>query len=76
MIDVQQVSKTAIRDTFSCVGAVTKHEIAHAIAMQIPAFAAKMPPVRKPWMSQDSRQSLFDAVALALAYYAGGSERR
>lgn len=68
-IEVRRVSKPAIRACFAGVGAITKHEIAQAIAMRIPAFAIRIPPVRKPWMSQDSRQSLFDAVALALTYY-------
>ncbi|MGE0356503.1 MAG: hypothetical protein AB7P08_06250 [Burkholderiales bacterium] len=68
-VDVHRVSKQAIRDCFAGVGAVTKHEIAQAIALRIPAFAIRIPPVRKPWMSQDSRQSLFDAVALGLAYF-------
>lgn len=68
-LEVHRVEKAAIRETFSSVGAVTKYEMAQAIAVQIPAFAARMPPVRKPWMSQDPRQSLFDAVALGLAFY-------
>lgn len=68
-IEVHRVSKSAIRECFASVDAETKYEIAQAIAMRIPAFAIRIPPVRKPWMSQDSRQSLFDAVALALTYY-------
>ncbi len=69
VIDVCRVSKATIQESFATVGAKTKYEIAQAIAISIPAFAIRMPPVRKPWMSQDSRQSLFDAVALGLAYY-------
>jgi hypothetical protein len=68
-VQVHRISKPAIRQCFAAVGAITKYEIAQAIAMRIPAFAIRIPPVRKPWMSQDSRQSLFDAVALALTYY-------
>jgi hypothetical protein len=68
-IDVHHVTKSAIRQTFASVGAVTKYEIAQAIAIQIPAFAIRMPRVRKPWMSQDSRQGLFDAAALGLTSY-------
>ena len=29
----------------------------------------RLPPKRRPWMSQDSRMDIFDAVALVLAYY-------
>ncbi len=70
VIDVYRYPKAAIRQTFSTVGATTKYEIAQAIARQIPAFAIRLPRFRKPWMSQDMRQSLFDASALALHYYA------
>jgi hypothetical protein len=74
-MDVDRISKSAIRETFARVGAVTKHEIAEAIAVQIPAFGSRLPPVRKPWMSQDARQGLFDAVALAVTHYARSDER-
>lgn len=70
VIDVVRYPKSTVRQTFSRVGASTKYEIAHAIAQCIPAFAPRLPRVRKPWMSQDSRQSLFDAAALAITYYA------
>ncbi len=68
-IDLYRYKKIEITQCFASVGARTKHEIARAIAMQIPAFAHRMPPFRKPWMSEDPRQSLFDAVALALVFY-------
>jgi len=74
-IDVIRVTKEQVRGTFATVSAKTKYEIAQAIAMRIPAFASRMPPVRRPWMSQDSRQSLFDAVAIALAYYSQSTGR-
>lgn len=70
VIDVRRISRAAVRRSFLSVGARTKHDIAQAIAKRIPAFAIRLPPVRKPWMSQDSRQSLFDAVALGLVSYA------
>lgn len=70
VIDVHRVSRAAVRSSFHSLGARTKHDIAQAIAKRIPAFAIRIPPVRKPWMSQDSRQSLFDAVALGLVFYA------
>jgi hypothetical protein len=69
LIDLYRFSPAAIRRYFEPVGAVTKYEIAKAIGRQIPAFAHRMPKVRKPWMSADPRQSLFDAAALGLVYY-------
>lgn len=69
VIDVHRISRAAVRESFYTVDARTKHEIALIIAKRIPAFAIRIPPVRKPWMSQDSRQSLFDAAALGLVFY-------
>lgn len=69
-VDVRRIDRSDIRACFASVGAVTKYEIAKAIATEIPAFAHRLPRVRRLWMSEDPRQSLFDAAALGLAYYA------
>jgi hypothetical protein len=69
LIDLYRFPPSAIKRYFEPVGAVTKYEIAKAIGRQIPAFAHRMPKVRKPWMSADPKQSLFDAAALGLTYY-------
>ena len=42
--------------------------IAETIAKHIPAFDRYLPPPRKPWMSEDPRMAVFDAVALALTF--------
>jgi len=70
-IDLCRCTKTQINECFASVGSTTKYEIAQAIAIQLPVFAHRIPPIRKPWMSEDTRQNLFDAAALALTYYAG-----
>jgi hypothetical protein len=69
LIDLYRFPPSAIKRYFEPVGAVTKYEIAKAIGRQIPAFAHRMPKVRKAWMSADPRQTLFDAAALGLVYY-------
>lgn len=69
-VDVHRIARIDIRACFAPVGAVTKYEIAKAIATEIPAFAHRLPRVRRLWMSEDPRQSLFDAAALGLAFYA------
>lgn len=71
-IDVAYYDRRAIRQAFAPVGATSKVEIAQAIALAIPAFAHRLPSVRKIWMSEDSRQMLFDAAALGITYYSGG----
>lgn len=69
-IEVSRISRDAIYANFASVGAKTKYEIAKAIAQQIPALAHRLPRLRKIWMSEDPRQSLFDAAALGVVLYA------
>ena len=63
-------SRETIRDCFESSGARTRRDIALSISEQIEVFRHRMPRERKRWDSEDVRQSLFDAVALALTYFA------
>jgi Holliday junction resolvasome RuvABC endonuclease subunit len=65
-IKSQSFSRSQIKKAFSTSGAFTKYQIANTIAEQFPELASRLPRVRKPWMSEDQRMSIFDAVALAL----------
>lgn len=69
-IDVYAYGRDAVRMCFEKFEATTKHQIAVAIAGHIEAFAHRLPPKRKIWQSPDGRQSLFDAAALGLTFYA------
>jgi len=71
-VDLHRCSKAEVKACFASVGARTKYEIAKAIATQLPAFVHRMPRLRRVWMSEDPRQSLFDAAALGLTYFARG----
>lgn len=62
-------SRGQIRQTFASRGATTKDGIAAAIAADFPELELRRPPERKPWMSEDHRMGLFDAVALALTFF-------
>lgn len=73
-VDVCQYTRVAVRTCFSSVGAQTRFEIAQAIATHIVAFRHRLPPLRKAWMSQDARLSIFDAAALALTHFSAVSE--
>lgn len=64
-ITVRRVSRRSVQERFAASGA-TKHEIALAIAHLFPELASRLPPKRKPWMSEDKRMSIFDAVSFAL----------
>lgn len=68
-IKTRSYSRPAIRKTFAQSSAKTKYEIAQKIAEWLPTFSQRLPPVRKAWMSEDYRMSIFDAVSLALTFY-------
>ncbi len=74
-IEVHRFTRAKVKNTFRRSGASTKYEIAQAVAIHIPAFAHRLPPLRKPWMSEDPRMSLFDAAALGLTFFATRPER-
>lgn len=59
-----------VRQAFAPLGAMTKPDIAKAVAIVLPALKHRLPPIRKLWMSEDARQLIFDAAALVLTYYA------
>ena len=72
-IEVRRYSREQIRACFEGVGAVTRYEIAQAIAGQVHAFGHRLPKVRKIWEPEDPRMYLFDAVALALTHYSASA---
>lgn len=74
LVRVIRVSKERLRQCFARVIPTTKYEIALAIAKQIPALSFQVPPTRRIWMSEDPRQALYDAAALAIAAYGWNSE--
>ena len=68
-IRVKSFSQAKIKLFFSRFDAKTKYQIASKIAKWLPVFENRLPPIRKPWMSEDYRMAIFDAVSLALTYY-------
>lgn len=74
-VRVVLVSVPAVRALFSASGATTKHLIAGAVAERLPELALLRPPVRKPWMREDERMSVFDAAAFALTYQSRQARR-
>jgi hypothetical protein len=68
-IAVYTVARKAVLDRFSSQDApATKYSIAQALADRFPELAAKLPPHRKAYMSQDERMAIFDAVGLAVTH--------
>jgi len=68
-VRVKSFSRLKVKQTFSESGATNKYEIAIAIAKRFPELAPRLPRFRKPWMSEDYRMSIFDAVGLAIALH-------
>jgi Holliday junction resolvasome RuvABC endonuclease subunit len=71
-IRVRSISRLKVKQAFSESGASNKHEIALAIASHFPELALRLPRFRKPWMSEDYRMSIFDAMAFATAHFRSG----
>ena len=75
-VAVFRYGRRDIRKVFANDGARTRPEIAKAIADRVSALAPRLPPLRKLWMSEDPRQSLFDAAALATVFFARAARAR
>lgn len=62
-------SREAVRKAFSPCGATTKHQIAGTVSGWLSELKPYLPPFRKPWMSEDTRMSIFDAASFALTHF-------
>ena len=70
IIEVHQYSRAQLRQCFDeGFGAWRKQEIAQTIATLLPELAHRIPPVRRLWQSEDPRMGIFDAAALAFAFF-------
>jgi hypothetical protein len=69
-IECRHISRLATRETFAQFGSRSKYQIASTIAKQLPELAPWLPRLRKPWMSEDTRISIFAAAAMALTLFA------
>jgi Holliday junction resolvasome RuvABC endonuclease subunit len=68
-VKARSYSRRTVKKAFSQHDASNKQQIATAIANQLPELKPRVPPYRKPWMSEDERMSIFNAVALALTFF-------
>jgi Holliday junction resolvasome RuvABC endonuclease subunit len=66
-LKVAMFSRERVMRAFFADGQVTKHTLAEVLAKRFPnELGFRLPPKRQPWMSEDSRMDIFEAVALAL----------
>jgi len=64
---VKRVTRREVQKHFSGYsGQPTKHRIALALADTFPELRERLPRVRKMWMTEDERMSIFDALAMAV----------
>jgi len=72
-VDVAIYDRTQVRACFAAVGAVTRHEIAEAVARHLEPFRQHLPRRRQPWQAEDERMALFSSAALVLSHFRLGS---
>lgn len=66
-VKVALFSREQVMQLFFTDGQGTKYALAEILAKRFPEeLASRLPPKRRPWMSEDSRMDIFVAVALAL----------
>ena len=63
------ISKETIDGVFAQFNAHTKFQRAARVIEWLPDLKSLTPRERKPWMSEDYRMGIFDAMILALTYY-------
>src|SRR2546426_10134961 len=68
-VPVRRISRAGLRRAFAPDHARTKYQIALTTVRRFPELAVRLPPIRKPWMSEPAQMGVFDAVAFALAFY-------
>jgi len=70
-VRVARVSRLAVRDTLA--RGKSKYEVALRLAQVFPVLADRLPRRRKPYMSEDQRMNVLDALGLAAVLVARGS---
>jgi hypothetical protein len=64
---LRRVAHQQVRKQFATYSPqVTKYRVAVALAQRFPELQERLPRVRKMWMTEDERMSIFDALAMAI----------
>lgn len=76
-VSVKLFSHEQLQRIYFGDGEGTKHALAEMIAKRFPEeLGSRLPPKRKPWVSEYYQMDIFDAVALALAFRKRPVERK
>jgi hypothetical protein len=65
-ISVRKIVQTKIKRTLSVSN---KAQMARTISVRFPELRSRLPPERKPWMSEPLTMAIFDAAAFAIAFF-------
>jgi hypothetical protein len=68
-IPICLLGQNELASTFLNLQCETKYEIASALTRIFPELLWKLPPKRQVWQSEHPRMTMFDAIALGLAYW-------
>ncbi len=69
-LKVRLISVTQVRGRLFGDVKATKFVLAQMLAGKFPVeLGTRLPPKRRPWMSEDPRMDIFDAVGLAVAFW-------
>lgn len=68
-INRRNLPYSRIQKAFSQSDVLTKYQIAAKIAEQYPELCRHLPRLRRTWMAEDWRMSIFVAVSLAIAFF-------
>lgn len=69
-LKVRLISVTQVRGKLLGDAKGTKFAVAQTLAENFPVELGKrLPPKRRPWMSEDPRMDIFDAAGLAVAFW-------
>ena len=69
-LKLRLVSVTQVRTQLLGAAKGTKFDVARTLAEKFPTeLGQRLPPKRRPWMSEDPRMDIFDAVGMAVAFW-------
>lgn len=69
-LKVRLISVTQVRGKLLGDAKGTKQAVAQTLAEKFPVeLGTRLPPKRRPWMSEDPRMDIFDAVGLAVTFW-------
>jgi len=68
-IAIDTISQNQIRQSFLNLGCETRYKMATSLSRIFPELLSRLPPARRLWESEHSSMTIFDAVALGLAYW-------